>query len=78
LVGGRQAFINEFVAKKAVPIVLMFYCSVTGHTPRVGVVVPMIVKQMTGIGLPTEQLDLNTGYGKLVDLFNDYLHDRID
>jgi hypothetical protein len=76
LVGGRKAFIDEFIGKKTVPMVLMFYCSVTGHSPHVGVVVPMIVKQMTGIGVPTEQLDSEAG--KVIDLFNDYLHDKIE
>lgn len=75
LVGGRQKFISEFSGKKAIPMVLMFYCSVAGHNPQPGIVVPMIVKQMTGIGVPFEQLDLEAG--KVVDLFNDYLHDRI-
>jgi hypothetical protein len=45
-------------------------------SPHVGVVVPMIVKQMTGIGVPEEKLDLEAA--KVIDLLNDYLHDRIE
>jgi hypothetical protein len=75
LVGGRQAFINEFIGKKAVPMVLMFYCTVAGHSPKAGIVQPMIVKQMAGIGVPAEQADSEAA--KVIDLFNDYLHDKV-
>jgi len=74
LVGSRQAFVNEFSGKKAIPLVLMFYCTVAGFTPKIGIVVPMVIKQMTGIGLPFEHLDLEAR--EIVDLFNDHLHDR--
>jgi hypothetical protein len=74
LLGGRQEFINEFSGKKAIPFVLMFYCAVAGHTPKPGLVAPMIIKQMAAIGLPLENLDVEAR--SLMVLFNDYLHDR--
>jgi hypothetical protein len=76
LTGSRQAFVNKFIGKKAVPRVLMFYCSVAGYSPMLGVVSPMIVKQLTGAGAPTGELDSECE--TMMDLFNDYLHDRID
>jgi len=36
----------------------------------------MIVKQMSGAGLPKEYLDPEAA--EIIDLFNDYLHDRIE
>jgi hypothetical protein len=54
----------------------MFYCSVAGYSPMLGVVSPMIVKQLTGAGAPTGELDSECE--TMMDLFNDYLHDRID
>jgi hypothetical protein len=76
LTGSRHAFVDKFIEKSAVPRVLMFYCSVAGYSPRIGVVSPMIVKQLTGAGASTGALDLESE--TLMDLFNDYLHDRID
>lgn len=76
LVGGRQGFIDEFSGKKAIPMVLMFYCTVAGFNPKVGIVVPMVVKQLMGIGATQESLDLEAA--KLTELFNDYLHDKVD
>jgi hypothetical protein len=76
LTGGRQAFVNKFDRKNAIPLVLMFYCTVAGHSPRPGVTAPMIVKQLTEIGAPSEQVDSESA--TVMDLFNDYLHDRIE
>jgi hypothetical protein len=76
LTGSRQAFVNKFMGKNAVPRVLMFYCSVAGYSPKPGVVSPMIVKQLTGVGAPTGELDSESE--TVMDLFNDYLHDRVD
>ena len=73
LVGSRQAFVDEFMGEKAVPMVLMFWCAVGSYCPRIGVVQPLVVKQMTSIGVTNEQLDSEAG--KLIALFNDYLHD---
>ena len=74
--GGREPFVNIFAGKKAVPLVLMFYCSVTGYSPNSGVLIPMIVKRMFGLGAPLEKM-MPEAF-EIVDLFNDYLHDRIE
>jgi hypothetical protein len=76
LTGSRQMFVNKFRGKKAVPRVLMFYCSVAGYSPMLGVVSPIIVKQLTGAGAPTGELDSECE--SLMELFNDHLHDRIE
>jgi len=76
LTGGREAFVNNFAGKKAVPLVLMFYCSVTGYSPNTGIVIPMIVKRMFGLGAAIDKLLPEAG--EIADLFNDYLHDKID
>jgi hypothetical protein len=74
--GGRESFVRIFDSKKAVPLVLMFYCSVTGYSPNSGVVIPMIVKRMFGLGAPLEIM-MPEAF-EIADLFNDYLHDRIE
>ena len=76
LTGGREAFVKQFAGKKAVPLVLMFYCSVTGYSPNSNTVIPMIVKRMFGLGSPLEKLLPEAK--EIADLFNDYLHDKID
>lgn len=75
LTGGHESFVSRFAGKKAVPLVLMFYCSVTGYSPDSGVVIPMIVKRMFGIGAPMEKLPPEAR--EMGDLFNDFLHDKI-
>ena len=76
LTGGREAFVKQFAGKKAVPLVLMFYCSVTGYSPNSNTVIPMIVKRMFGLGSPLEKLLPEAK--EIADLFNDYLHDKIN
>ena len=76
LTGSRQEFVNKFAGKKAISQVVMFYCTVAGFSARPGVVAPMIVKQLTGAGTPTGALDSESE--TVMDLFNDYLHDRVD
>jgi hypothetical protein len=76
ITGGRESFVNIFAGKKAAPLVLMFYCSVTGYSPNSGVVIPMIVKRMFGLGTPLDKLLPEAR--EIADLFNDYLHDKID
>lgn len=74
--GERVAFVDEFTGKKTVPMVLIFNCTVSGYSPISEVVMPMISKQMSGLGLPQEYLDSETA--EMIYLFNDYLHDRIE
>jgi hypothetical protein len=74
LIGGRQAFVNEFTGTKVVPMVLMFYCTVAGISYAPGIRGPIIIKQLTGTGIIRENLDSEAE--ELIDLFNDYLHDR--
>jgi hypothetical protein len=76
IVGGRPAFVDEFIGKKTIPMVLVFNCTVSGYSPSSEVVMPMISKQMSGLGLPQEYLDSEAA--KIIYLFNDYLHDRIE
>ena len=76
LTGGRDAFVNEFAGKKAVPLVLMFYCSVASYSPDSGIVIPMIVKRMFGLGAAMDKLLPEAR--EIADLFNDFLHDKID
>lgn len=74
--GGREAFIKEFAGKKAIPMVLMLYCSVAGYSPNFGIVNPMIVKRVMGLGIPGDKL--NPEAMEIAELFNDYLHDKND
>ena len=75
LTGGHEAFVSRFAGKKAVPLVLMFYCSVTGYSPDSGVVIPIIVKRVFGLGAPMDKLPPEAR--EIGDLFNDFLHDKI-
>jgi hypothetical protein len=54
----------------------MFYCSVAGYSPDSGIVIPMIVKRMFGLGAPMDKLLPEVK--EVADLFNDFLHDKID
>lgn len=73
---GLERFQNFFVGKKAIPMVLIFYCSVTSCSPKYGVIVPTIVKRMIGLGVPVEKL--SSEEREVLELVNDYLHDRTD
>ena len=74
--GGPSSFTKDFVGKKAIPLVLMFYSSVVGYSPRSGVVSPMIVKRMFGFGDPSNQPMPEAK--EIGDRFNDYLHDMAE
>ena len=76
LTRGSEAFVNEFVGKKAVPLVLMFYCSVASYSPKAGIVTPMIVKRMFGLGSSMDKLPPEAK--EIAELFNDYLHDKVE
>jgi hypothetical protein len=64
---GNPDVIGEFAKhllanfrQKAIPLVLMSHCTVAGYTPKMGIVMPMVIKQMTEVGMSFEQLDLES------------------
>lgn len=73
--GGYEPFVEQFRGKKAVPLILVLYCSVAGYTPKSGIVAPMIVKRTFGLGEALEKLP--NGAKEIAHLFNDFLHDKI-
>jgi hypothetical protein len=74
--GGQDAFAAVFAGKKAVPLVLMFYSSVTSYSPNSEAVIPMIVKKVFVIGASPEKIMPEAReIADLFNLFNDYLHD---
>lgn len=73
---GPRGFESIFAGKKAISRVLLFYCTVTGCSPRYGVIIPTIVKRMMVFGPPLD--GLKPDESEFLELINDYLHDRVD
>lgn len=74
--GGYQAFLDLFIGKKTIPMVFIFSCTVANIEKAPNVRGPMIVKKMSKIGMPFQNLDSEAF--ELLNLFNDHLYDRME
>jgi hypothetical protein len=57
-------------------LVKSFMRHCTSYSPDSGIVIPMIIKRMFGLGAAMDKLLPEAR--EIADLFNDFLHDKID